>query len=66
LTAGGTFNRTSTDKGSIGARVTSGDASTNGLVGYLHEVVVYNSVLSAQQVAAVERYLGNKWGITVA
>jgi hypothetical protein len=34
--------------------------------GIVCEVLSYNSVLTAKQLSAVSRYLGRKWGITVA
>ena len=43
-----------------------GNSNVGTLNGVAYEVVGYNSALSAAQVAAVSRYLGKKWGITVA
>lgn len=36
------------------------------LNGYIAEILIYTPRVSAAQVTAVERYLGRKWGITVA
>jgi hypothetical protein len=47
----------------LGADVSGGGSTINGLI---HECLSYNSVLSASQLSAVTRYLGGKWGITVA
>lgn len=41
-------------------------ANTGTLNGFAYEVVAYNSALSASDVSRVSRYLGKKWGITVA
>jgi hypothetical protein len=47
----------------LGADVAGGGSRINGLI---YECLSYNSALNASQVAAVTRYLGRKWGITVA
>ena len=36
---------------------------TNGLVGYVAEVILFNRTLSATEYANVENYLTNKWGL---
>lgn len=36
------------------------------LLGYIAEVCIYSRALSASERQQVERYLGNKWGLTVA
>lgn len=41
-------------------------AGTGSLNGLAYEVIGYNSALTAAQVSTVSRYLGRKWGITVA
>jgi hypothetical protein len=38
----------------------------NYLNGYIGEIIVYTQVLNASKRQTVERYLGKKWGITVA
>lgn len=41
-----------------------GEVSSN--TSYISEVLVYAAALSATQIASVERWLGRRWGITVA
>jgi hypothetical protein len=48
---------------SLGADQASGASTINGLI---YECLSYNSVLSSSSRKAVEKYLGKKWGITVA
>jgi hypothetical protein len=43
----------------VGARYTT----TNGLIGGIHEVLVYNEELSAADLAAIDAYLGRKYGL---
>ena len=64
-TSSGTANLASITPGNfaLGADVSGGGSTINGLI---HECLSYNSVLSASQLSAVTRYLGGKWGITVA
>lgn len=38
---------------------------TNTLSGFIHEIVVYDSILSDSSVRAVEEYLANKWGVSL-
>jgi hypothetical protein len=38
----------------------------NFLNGYIAEILIYDNQLSAAQASVVERYLGKKWGVTVA
>lgn len=40
--------------------------AANYINGYIGEIVVYSRVLSANERIRIERYLGRKWGITVA
>jgi hypothetical protein len=47
----------------LGVDTAGGGSRINGLV---YECLSYNSALSASQVASITRYLGRKWGITVA
>ena len=44
----------------------SNPQTTTLFVGNIGEVIIYNSALSTTDRRAVETYLGNKWGITVA
>lgn len=46
----------------IGSR-DGGNLSFNGTIG---EIIVYSKALSASEVAAVERYLAGKWGVTLS
>jgi hypothetical protein len=41
-------------------------AAANFFNGYIAEILAYNRALSASERQRVERYLGKKWGITVA
>jgi hypothetical protein len=44
-----------------------GDVAASGTInGLAYEVIGYSSALTAAQVSSVSRYLGKKWGITVA
>jgi len=66
LTAG---NTSDTDSGAsaIGSSVdTAGSVTSNQLDGWIGEVCVYQRALPAAERLAIERYLGRKWGITVA
>jgi len=47
----------------LGADVAGGGSRINGLI---YECLSYDSALSASQIASITRYLGRKWGITVA
>lgn len=47
IIASSTANRTSTDKGSIGGRVTSGNAISVGMIADLYYISVYNAVMNA-------------------
>jgi hypothetical protein len=62
----GNMGRADTDKGAIGARVTSADVGSLMFNGYLFSVLVYTRVLAAFEIQNVERYVGAKYGITVA
>jgi hypothetical protein len=48
---------------SRGGEITVNADNWDGMVG---EILVYLAVLTASQTSAVERYLGRKWGVTVA
>ena len=45
--------------------ITIGQSYNEPLAGYLHEVILYNAVLSAGDYAAVETYLASRWGVTL-
>lgn len=60
--AGGT-NGTLNTKTAIG---TFRIAAANYLNGYIAEIICYTRVLSASERQTVQRYLGRKWGLTVA
>lgn len=59
----GNFLRTSSDLGSIGGRLTSGNAVSFGLVGDLYEVVAYTRVLTSGEQAALVSYLRARYGL---
>jgi len=51
----------------IGASANSdGSVNSNQLDGWIGEVIVYQRQLTTSELSALERYLGAKWGITVA
>lgn len=50
------------DSGDLGAS----NAGNLMLTGNIGEIIIYNRSLSAAEIVAVETYLGNKWGITLA
>ena len=52
------------DTFSLGAYITNNGAQS-WLTGWIGEVVLYKSALSAADILRIERYLVNKWGITV-
>jgi hypothetical protein len=58
-TASGNFSTTT-------AKLSLGSADGTGGASYLSELLVYSEALSASDITAVERYLGAKWGVTVA
>ena len=39
------------------------DTFINSFKGYIHEVIAYNSALSAPDIASVNTYLSNRWGL---
>lgn len=64
------------DGASVGTSAAAADVTTPGaitigqsynepLAGYLHEVILYNAVLSAGNYASVEAYLAARWGVTL-
>lgn len=57
--ASGSFSTTT-------AKLSLGSADGTGGASYLAEVLVYSAALSATDITAVERYLGAKYGVTVA
>jgi len=64
--AGTTATTGSNEPGIIlGIRIISGTPSLP-LDGKIGEHIIYNRVLSASEIATVERYLARKWGVTLA
>lgn len=61
--ASGSFARTGTDKGAIGSRVTTANATSLQFNGDIGEIIRYNRQLSAYEQAVVVKYLRNGWGI---
>jgi hypothetical protein len=66
LFANGAFNVgvTTLNAFAIGARPTS--TITSFFTGDIAEIIIYSRALSDTEVASIEDYLGNKWGISVA
>ena len=54
------------DNDSLGVSIGGIPALASGLDGFMGEVVIYRRGLTVAERQAVERYLGVKWGITVA
>ena len=48
---------------SLGSTLTLGKTDTYGLDGYVAEVLLYNRVLSGDEISLVEEYLNNKYGL---
>ena len=48
------------------AKLSFGSADGTGGASYMAEVLVYSAALTAADIASAERYLGAKWGVTVA
>lgn len=44
-------------------RLGASSGGSNGWSGYVAEILVYNSVLSAANLAAAKKYLANRWGV---
>lgn len=44
----------------------SNDTGSGSLDGWIGDVIIYGSVWSANKIAGMSRWLGNKWGITVS
>jgi hypothetical protein len=61
--ANGNTSDTDSDAVHIGA---SGGGTSSFLDGFIAEIILYQRALSATERQRVERYLGRKWGITVA
>lgn len=57
-------NTSDTDSDYVG--IGSGASAVNIFAGYIAEVLIYRRALSDAERKRVERYLGSKWGITVA
>ena len=55
--------------GSVDANTSSNDlfvsSATEPWTGSIGEILFYNRLLSASEISEVERYLSNKWGITI-
>lgn len=56
VASGNVGGRASTDLGSIGAFITSGNAISNGFSGAIYEVIVYNRVLTADEKLMLYKY----------
>lgn len=61
--ASGSLNRTLTNKGAVGARVSSTDVPGSAYNGDIAEIIIYSSVLAGVDQLAVETYLANKYSL---
>ena len=60
----GLFDRPATDIPSIGARIDNVGAITNSLDGDIGEIIIYDNVISVENIFLLEQYVNRKWGIT--
>jgi hypothetical protein len=65
-TVGGTFSSFTTSNADTMARIGYYSSSLFQWQGWIGEILLYDRALSASERLKVERYLGKKWGITVA
>jgi len=66
LTAGNTSD-TASQSVSVGATANQdGSVNSNQLTGWIAEVIVYRRALALTERTTIEKYLGAKWGITLA
>jgi hypothetical protein len=66
LRTDGVQRATCTTSNSYALARIGGVGSSFPLNGYIAEIVIYSRALSVADVQRVERYLGTKWGVTVA
>jgi hypothetical protein len=66
LRTDGVQRATCTTSNSYALASIGGAGSSFPLNGYIAEIVIYSRALSVADVQRVERYLGTKWGLTVA
>ena len=63
---GGTFDKFTTSNADTMSKIGAYSSSLFQLEGWIGEIICYSRAVSADERLAVERYLGRKWGITVA
>jgi len=66
LRTDGVQRATCTTSNSYALASIGGAGASFPLNGYIAEIVIYSRALSVADVQRVERYLGTKWGLTVA
>lgn len=64
VSASGAFIRATGDKGSLGARVSSADATSQGIDGKLLKFTTHERVLNATELDQLDRYLAEGWEFT--
>jgi hypothetical protein len=60
------FRSVTQDNDSVGISIGGIPGLLSGLDGFIGEVVIYRRALTVTEQQTLERYLGAKWGITVA
>lgn len=63
VVASGPMGRFGTDKGSIGARVTSGNAGSLFYLGDVAEIIIYDRVLTGAEQTTLKTYLNSRYAI---
>lgn len=61
-----TTNASATDSSSIDAGVVGSGSSGTACIGQIAEIIIYNRSLSASEIVQVNKYLSQKWGITIS
>lgn len=63
---GGSYSDYTTSNGvGIGDFNNNGVGGGLGLLGHIYEVIVYNVILSSNQINIIENYLARKWGLSI-
>ncbi len=63
VVSSGLCGRFSTDKGSLGARVTSADVGSFFYIGDIAEIIIYNRVLTVAEQTTIKTYLNSRYAI---